>query len=680
MNIKSIATIAFTLAIFISCTNQKEVPMTKFKAIDPSNMDTTIKPGDNFFLYANGNWMKRNPLPDEYSRWGSFNVLEDENNAHLKSILETAQKNKNAAKGSVEQQIGDLYSSGMDSNASNKLGIQPIMPILDKIDAIKSIDELQDVIAYLHSYEIFPIFYIWSSPDEKNSDMVITQLYQGGLGMGNRDYYTLNDAQSKELRSKYVEYVGKMFEISKENPNPSSASQNIMKLETTLANNSMTLLEQRNPQNVYHKMSIADLQKLAPNFDWQKYFTNIGLANPGEINVAQPEFFKGFNKMLKDQSLDNWKNYLKWNVINSLSPYLSDEYVNQHFDFYGKTFSGNKKLLPRWKRVLSVINGEMGEALGQLYVKQYFPPEAKEKMIKLVANLKDAFKDRIQKLDWMGDSTKQKAIEKLAAINVKVGYPDKWRDFSKLVITPDNYIQNILTANKFDFEYTLSKIGKAPDRTEWGMTPQTVNAYYSPNLNEIVFPAGILQPPFFSKDADDAVNYGGIGGVIGHEMTHGFDDQGRQYDKNGNLQDWWTKEDADRFTAKTQVLINQYNNYIELDSLHINGALTLGENIADLGGITISYEALQKALKQNPAKEKIDGFTPTQRFLLSWAQVWRQNIRDEELKKRLKDDVHSPGDARVNGVMPNVDIFYDAFNVMPTDKLYRAPADRAKIW
>ncbi|HPD33098.1 MAG TPA: M13 family metallopeptidase, partial [Candidatus Kapabacteria bacterium] len=378
--------------------------------------------------------------------------------------------------------------------------------------------------------------------------------------------------------------------------------------------------------------------------------------------------------------LDTWKEYLKWNVINSLSPYLSDEYVNQHFEFYGKTFSGSKKLLPRWKRVLGLINGEMGEALGQLYVKQYFPPEAKQKMIVLVGNLKAAFHDRIQKLDWMSDSTKQKAIEKLAAMNVKVGYPDKWRDFSKLEITRDNYIQNILNANKFDMEYTLSKIGKAPDRTEWGMTPQTVNAYYSPNMNEIVFPAGILQPPFFSKDADDAVNYGGIGGVIGHEMTHGFDDQGRQYDKNGNLSNWWTKEDAEKFTAKTQALIEHYNNYVELDTFHINGALTLGENIADLGGITISYDALQRAWKQNPPKDKIDGFTPTQRYLLSWAQVWRQNIRDEELKKRLKDDVHSPGDARVNVVLSNLDIFYDAFNVKPENKLYRAPENRVKIW
>jgi len=680
MNIRNITATLFIIAIFFGCTNQKDSQMTQFKAIDPSNMDTTVKPGDNFFLYANGNWMKKNPMPDEYSRWGSFNVLEDENNERLKTILETAQKNTNAPKGSIEQQIGSFYTSGMDSNKINQLGIEPIKPLLEKINSIKTLTDLQDAISYLHSYEIFPVFYLFSSPDEKNSNMVITQLYQGGLGMHNRDYYTLDDAQSKELRIKYVEYISKMYEISKENPNPAAVSKAIMDMETKIANNSMTLLEQRNPQNVYHKMTISDLQKLTPNFDWTKYFSTVGLQNPGDINVAQPEFFKAFNKMLKDQPLDTWKEYLKWNVINSLSPYLSDEYVNQHFEFYGKTFSGNKKILPRWKRVLGLINGEMGEALGQLYVKQYFPPEAKQKMIVLVGNLKAAFHDRIQKLDWMGDSTKQKAIEKLAAMNVKVGYPDKWRDYSKLEITQDNYIQNILNANKFDMEFTLSKIGKAPDRTEWGMTPQTVNAYYNPNMNEIVFPAGILQPPFFSKDADDAVNYGGIGGVIGHEMTHGFDDQGRQYDKNGNLAEWWTKEDAEKFNAKTKALIDEYNNYTELDTFHINGALTLGENIADLGGITISYDALQRALKQNPPKDKIDGFTPTQRYLLSWAQVWRQNIRPEELKKRLKDDVHSPGDARVNVVVSNLDIFYDAFNVKPGDKLYRTPENRVKIW
>jgi putative endopeptidase len=457
-------------------------------------------------------------------------------------------------------------------------------------------------------------------------------------------------------------------------------SKIVMDIENKLANNSMTLLEQRDPNKIYNKMTIDDLQKLTPNFDWKTYFTAIGLNNPGDINVGQPEFFKGFNKLLKEVPIENWKEYLRWNVINSMADYLSDDFVNQNFDFYGKTFAGKVKNLPRWKRVLETINGNIGEALGQIYVKKYFKPEAKAKILELIEDMRAAFSDRMTNLDWMSEPTKAKAKEKLAAMNVKVGYPDKWRDYSKLDITSDNFVQNVLNANKYNFDYTISKIGKPVDKTEWGMTPQTVNAYYNPNRNEIVFPAAILQYPFFSTESDDAVNYGGIGAVICHEMTHGFDDQGRQYTKDGNLQDWWTPEDAQKFKEKTQVLIAQFNNYTELDSLHINGALTLGENIADLGGLTIAYDGLQRALKKHPAPAKIDGLTPDQRFCLSWAQVWRQNIRDEELRKRLHDDVHSPADARVNCAIPNLDAFYSAFGIKEGDKMYRPKDQRAKIW
>ena len=398
------------------------------------------------------------------------------------------------------------------------------------------------------------------------------------------------------------------------------------------------------------------------------------------MNIGQPKFFAAFNKMLKSVPLNNWKEYLKWDVLNSLSPYLSDDLVAERFDFYGKTFAGKVKDLPRWKKVLSAVNGNLGEALGQIYVKKYFPAEAKEKMVKLVENMRAAFAGRIKNLDWMTEPTKVKALEKLAAIKVKVGYPDKWRDYSKLDIVADNYVQNILNSNKFDFAYTCSKINKPVDRGEWHMSPQTVNAYYSPNMNEIVFPAAILQYPFFDVRADDAVNYGGIGAVICHEMTHGFDDQGRQYSKDGNLEDWWTEEDAIKFAEKTKVLVDQFNNYVELDTLHVNGELTLGENIADNGGIIIAYDGLMRALEQNPAPETIDGLTPTQRFVLSWAQVWRQNIRDEELQKRLRDDVHSPGDARVNGALPNFDPFYEAFNVKEEDKMYLPKSERVVIW
>lgn len=669
---------AATLLI-MSC--QKQAEKSNFHAIDPKNMDTTISPGSDFYKYANGNWMKNNPIPDEYSRWGAFNVLAEENNNRLKLIVEEAAKANNPKKYSAEQQIGDFYKSGMDSTTLNKLGIQPIQPILDKISNINSIQDLQNVISYLHTYGIYPVFNIFSNPDEKNSSMVITQLYQGGLGLGNRDYYTLQDAHSKDLRQKYVQFIENMFNLTKNELDKNNENSKIvMDIETKIANMSMTLLEQRDPNKIYNKMLLQDLQKLTPNFDWTLYFSQIGLNNPGEINVGQPEFFKGFNKLIKEIPLNNWKEYLRWNVINTMAEYLSDDFVNENFNFYGKTFAGKVKNLPRWKRVLETVNGSIGEALGQLYVKKYFTPEAKQKIKELIENMRSAFNDRITNLDWMSEPTKQKAKEKLAAINVKVGYPDKWRDYSKLDIIADNYVQNVLNANKFNFAYTISKIGKPVDRTEWGMTPQTVNAYYNPNMNEIVFPAAILQYPFFSTESDDAVNYGGIGAVICHEMTHGFDDQGRQYTKDGNLQDWWTPEDAKKFQEKTKILVEQFNNYVELDSLHINGELTLGENIADLGGLTIAYDGLQKALKKNPQHDKIDGLTADQRFCLSWAQVWRQNMRPEELMKRLHDDVHSPADARVNCALPNLDAFYSAFGIKENDKLYRPKDKRARIW
>lgn len=673
--------IIFFAALLLIMSCQKQSENSNFHAIDPKNMDTTVSPGSNFFLYANGNWLKNNPIPDEYSRWGAFNVLAEENNERLKQIVEEAAKVTNPKKFTPEQQIGDFYKSGMDSVKLNELGIKPIQPILDKINAISSTKDLQNVIAYLHTYGIYPVFNIFSNPDEKNSTMVITQLYQGGLGLGNKDYYTLQDTHSKELREKYVKFIENMFNLANNEIDGNvEKSKIVMDIESKIANMSMTLLEQRDPNKIYNKMTLDNLQKLTPNFDWKAYFTQIGLSNPGDINVGQPEFFKGFDKLIKDIPLNNWKEYLRWNVINSMAEYLSDDFANTNFDFYGKTFAGKVKNLPRWKRVLETVNSNIGEALGQLYVKKYFTAEAKQKITELIENMRAAFNDRITNLDWMSEPTKQKAKEKLAAINVKVGYPDKWRDYSKLDISADNFVQNVLNANKYNFDYVISKIGKPVDKTEWGMTPQTVNAYYNPNMNEIVFPAAILQYPFFSTESDDAVNYGGIGAVICHEMTHGFDDQGRQYTKDGNLQDWWTPEDAEKFKEKTKLLVEQFNNYVELDSLHINGELTLGENIADLGGLTIAYDGLQRALKKNPQPEKIDGFTADQRFCLSWAQVWRQNIRPEELMKRLHDDVHSPADARVNCALPNLDAFYSAFGIKEGDKLYRPKSQRAKIW
>lgn len=679
--IAALAAVAVIAGGAAGCAKNSEPEKSKTLAIDPQNLDTTIAPGNDFFRYANGNWMKNNPIPPEYSRWGAFNQLQEQNNEDLKTIMESAFVAKSTKKGSPEQLIGDFYASGMDSTNIDKLGAEPLKNEIALIDAAKSLDEIQSLIAAMHQKGVHPLFAFWAGQDEKNSEMVIAQLWQGGLGLGERDYYVLNDARSKELRDKYIVHVAKMFELLDKNPQAAGENaKKIMAIETKLANASMTLLEMRDPNKIYNKMNLEQLQKMSPKFNWAAYFKNIGLENPGDINVGQVGFFSGLSKIMSEVSVDDWKVYLKWNLMNTFADYLSADFVNQNFDFYGKTFSGKQQNLPRWKRILEVTNGALGEEVGKLYVKKFFPAESKEKMVTLVENLRLALAERIDGLTWMSAETKAKAQEKLATMKVKIGYPDKWRDYSSLEISRDNFVQNIINSNKFEFAYTLSKVGKPVDKGEWHMTPQTVNAYYSPNMNEIVFPAAILQPPFFNKDADDAVNYGGIGAVIGHEMTHGFDDQGRQYDKNGNLNDWWTAEDAENFKKQTQPLVDQYNKFVVLDDLTVNGELTLGENIADLGGITVAYVALQKANKKNPPAEKIDGFTSTQRFLLSWAQVWRMNIRPEELKRRLREDVHSPAEARVNAIMANVPMFYEAFAIKESDKLYRKPEERIKIW
>ncbi|MBU3926541.1 MAG: M13 family metallopeptidase, partial [Bacteroidetes bacterium] len=453
----------------------------------------------------------------------------------------------------------------------------------------------------------------------------------------------------------------------------------VLKIETEIARNSKTRLELRDPVANFNKMSLDSIGQLSPNFDWKMYFTEIGLPDPGEVNVGQTEFIAGISNLMQTIPVDEWKTYLMWNLLDNSANYLSDDFVNQNFEFFGKALSGRQELQPRWKRVLNVTSGRLGEAIGQLYVEKYFPPQAKVRMVQLVENLRLAFADRIKNLDWMTDETKVKALAKLDAITVKVGYPDEWRDYSSLKIVSDSYYQNVLNSREFEFDYNISKVGQPVDKKEWGMTPQTVNAYYNPTHNEIVFPAGILQPPFFNKDADDAVNYGAIGVVIGHEMTHGFDDQGRQYDKDGNLNDWWTEEDAKRFNEKTAKLVILYDNYTELDSLHIDGKLTLGENIADLGGLSIAYDALQKAYN-GTIPDKTDGFSPDQRFYLGYGQVWRQNIRDKELQRRLKEDVHSPGDARVNVPPFNFETFIKAFNIQPDNKLFIPVEDRAIIW
>ncbi len=657
------------------------IPVQASSGLDPANMDTKVDPNVDFYHYANGNWLKNNPIPGDYSRWGSFEQLAEENYKVLHEILENAANDKNAPEGSSVRKIGDFFYSGMDTVRINKAGVAPLAEDFQRINKIKNLSDFQNTVAYFHVIGVSNLFEFFADQDAKNSTMVIAQLYQGGLGLPDRDYYTNDDERSKEIRAEYVKHVTKMFELLGDDAASAEAYANtVMAIETRLAKASKTRLELRDPEGQYHKMTVSDLQKLTPDFNWTAYFTNIGLKDPGDIIVGQPDFFKEMGNMQKEVSLDNWKTYLRWHLIHNTANFLSSDFVNESFRFYGTFLSGRPRMQDRWKRVLRATNGSLGEALSQLYVAKVFPPEAKERAYHIVMNLKDALRERIKNLTWMSDETKQRALEKLDAFGVKIGYPDKWIDYSDVEISRDNYLQNVKNATVAAFDRDLKKIGEPVDRKEWHMLAQTVNAYYNPLMNEIVFPAAILQPPFFSKDADDAVNYGAMGAVIGHEMTHGFDDQGRKYSADGNLKDWWTQADAEKFNARAKMLAEQYDGYVVVDSAHVDGALTQGENIADLGGLTIAYTALQKALKENGNPGKIDGFTPAQRFFLSWAQIWRNNIRDKELLLRLKTDVHSPGSVRVNGPMANMPAFQQAFEGKPGSPMVRPDSLRIVIW
>lgn len=676
MNQKIIASFMATAIVLFSCTEKKKNSVPGF---DLANLDTTINPVADFYMYTNGGWLKNHPMPAEYSRYGSFDKLGEENDKKVRELVEDLAKQQHDV-GSIAQKIGYFVAAGMDTLKIEKEGINPLKPELEKIQKASSIKDIQGLIAYYHSMDINPLFSFYGESDSKNSEMVITQLAQGGLGLGDRDYYVGTDSHSKEIQTEYIKHIVKMLGFAGYTKEAESWSKQIMLLETRLAKASKTRLELRDPESNYHKMKLMDVQTLAPNYDWTAYFSTVGLSIPGDINVCQPEFFKEVNNILKNNSIDDWKAYLTWTLIDNMAPYLSSEFTNQNFEFNGKFMSGKKIILPRWRRVLNTTNGTIGEALGQLYVKKYFPASSKERMLKLVENLRVALSERINGLVWMGDSTKVKAQEKLKAITVKIGYPDKWRDYSNLQIDKDSYVLNVLKGRKFNFDFNVSLINKPVDRTLWGMTPQTVNAYYNPSNNEICFPAGILQPPFFFPEADDAVNYGAIGVVIGHEISHGFDDQGRQYDAKGNLVDWWTADDAKQFGERTNILIQQFNHFEVLDTTHANGALTLGENIADLGGLNISYTALQKALKENPAPAKTEGFTPEQRFYLAYAHVWGQHISDKEILRRTKEDVHSLGRFRVLGPLPNLSEFHKAFNIKPGDAMYLAEDKRAIIW
>jgi putative endopeptidase len=652
--------------------------------LDPKNMDTSVKPQDDFYLYANGGWLKGNPVPPEYSRWGSFDELTEKNNDALHKIAEKAANTHVDAKTAPEvQKVGDYYASGMDQKTIGAEGIRPLEEELKRIDAVKNRADVLKALAHLHTIGVGAFFEFGSGQDEKDSSREIAQAGQGGLGLPDRDYYTKTDEDSKKKRAAYVEHVTKMLTLLGEPASKATGdAKKIMAFETSLAKASRTRVELRDPQKNYNKMSQADLQKLTPDWNWADYFVAINLAEPGDINVGQPEFFKAANAAFTSTSIDDWKTYLRWHLINAAAEDLSDDFVNEDFTFKEGILRGTKEIKQRWKRVVGSTDEALGDALGKLYVADYFPPEAKARALEMINNLKAALADRIKTLDWMDEPTKQEALKKLAAMNVKIGYPDKWRDYSLLKVDRGPYVLNTMRAANFEVNRELKKIGKPVDRTEWGITPPTVNAYYNANMNEIVFPAGILQPPFFEPKADDAVNYGGMGAVIGHEMTHGFDDQGRQFDASGNLRDWWSPESAAKFKDRSQAVVQQYSEYEPIPGVHINGELTQGENIADIGGVKLAYAALQKALEKNPQarEQKIDGLTPEQRLFLGWAQIWRANQREQDLRLRLNTDPHSPTRYRCNGPISNMSEFAKAFNLPEDCPMVRPPDKRVNIW
>ena len=655
--------------------NEKEEKGTP--AIDLSNMDLNINPADDFFRYCNNNWLKNNPVPEEYTTFGAFTEIDLRTEKLIQDIIKEVSEDANAKQGSIAQKIRDFYNAGMDTVAINKRGRSELMPYFEKIDALNDKADLATLLGELHSDGFGGFFNAFGSSDPKNAQMVIMHLYQGGLSLPDRDDYF--EEASQEMREKYVEHVAKMFQLTGTDSVPAQdIAERILAFETELAKNSLTRLERRDPNRTYNKRSRAELQKMTPVFNWDNYFNAAGAPAFDSLNVGMPDFISALNGIILNTDLRTLKDYLDWKIIHGSASMLSDDFVEENFNFFSKYLYGQEMQQPRWRRVLNATSGCLGEAIGQLYVEKHFPAEAKERMLDLVGNLRTALGERIKKVEWMSDETKAKALHKLDCFNVKIGYPNKWKDYSKLEVAPDSYFQNFHRFARFENEVDMAKIGKPVDKEEWFMTPQTVNAYYSPDMNEIVFPAAILQPPFFNMDADDAVNYGGIGVVIGHEMTHGFDDEGRKYDEKGNLNEWWTEEDAARFTERTQQLVKLFNEF-ELRGNHINGELTLGENIADLGGLNIAWDAYQMT-DEAKANQSIDGFTPAQRFFISYGTIWRNNIRDKALERRIKEDVHSPAEARVNRTLGSMPHFYEAFDVPEGSKMYLAPEERAAIW
>ena len=675
-NYVAVATLAF--AMLTSCAGQKEAKSTS--GINLANMDTTVSAGTDFFRYACGGWNDAHPLTAEYSRYGTFDELFENSQKQLRELIEGLAAQKNNQAGSAAQKIGDLYNMAMDSVTLNKQGVEPVKAMLDKIAGLKDKSEIVPMMTEMAHIGIGTYFHSYVYADPKNSSLNIFQMGQGGINLGEKEYYLDTDSITQNIREQYKLYIGKLFQLA--GFSEADAQQkvaDVMEIETAIAKVSRSATELRDPEANYHKMSFDELKKTIAGIDWDTYMKGLGIQALAELNVEQVEPIQEVARLMNTLPLSKHVSYLEYNLLDAAASCLSDDFVAARFDFYGKVLSGRQVNQPRWKRAVNSVNGMLGELVGEMYVEKYFPAAAKERMVKLVKNLQTALGERIDAQEWMSDSTKIRAHEKLATFHVKVGYPDKWKDYSKLEIKNDSYWANVCRASEWGFNDMYSRIGKPVDKDEWLMTPQTVNAYYNPSTNEICFPAAILQPPFFNMEADDAANYGAIGVVIGHEMTHGFDDQGRQFDKDGNLTDWWAPGDADRFKERAQVMVDFFNKIEVLPGLQANGELTLGENLADHGGLNVAYLAFQNATKDAPLGV-VDGFTPEQRFFLAYATLWAGNIRDEQIRVYTKSDPHSLGKWRVNGALPHIQAWYDAFHITPSDPLYVAPENRVNVW
>ncbi len=648
--------------------------------VDVSTIDPSMSPCQDFYQYANGKWLADNPVLADKATWGGFSEISERNTDVLHTILDSLVAAPPAAPGSVTRKVTDFYKSGMDTARIQQQGTKPLANEFTRIDAVRDVPSLEAEIAHLHALGIGTAWNFGVGADDKDSTQNIAQLEQGGLGLPDRDYYLLPDAKSQATRADYAAHIARMFVLLGDNPTAAARESGVViGIETRLARASMTRVERRDPNATYHKMTLAALDKTTPGISWKPYFAALGTAKPGSLLVGQPAFFAEAGRMLQTVPLADWKTYLHWDLIHGTAAYLSDDFVSENFAFYGTNISGTKEQRPRWKRVLGATDVALGEGLGQIYVARAFSPEAKARALMLVENVKAALRDRLATLDWIGPDTRRQALNKLDHMSVKIGYPDHWRDYSALSADSTDYVTNVLAAKRFEFERELHHLGQPVDRSEWAMTPPTVNAYYRPSFNEIVFPAGILQPPFFDPEADDASNYGAIGAVMGHEMTHGFDDKGRQFDAQGNLRDWWTASDRKNFQARADLIVKQFDAYVPIEDKHINGQLTQGENIADLGGLKIAYLAFEKA-GETERRRMIDGFTPEQRFFLAYAQAWRANIRPEALRLRLATDPHSPNKYRVLGPLANLPEFAQAFPCPPGMADKAAAAARVSIW